>query len=88
MDEKTLIEWAVKGIHAEIAKLEKDINTGKQLLLQYERREKPKTTKTPDEIRDIISEKRVEINKLDRQRFDLTWRVVEIEEEEKKKGGV
>ena len=55
MEEKSLIEWAIKGIHAEIDQLEKDINTGRQLLRQYERGEKPKTSKSPDEIREIIT---------------------------------
>lgn len=73
MNEKDLIKWAVKGIMAEIDGLEKTINQGKQLLLQYERGEKPKTTKTPYEIREIIGEKRAEIERLDKMRFDLTW---------------
>ena len=73
MNQKDLIAWAVKGIGAEIDGLEKTINQGKQLLLQFERGEKPKTTKTPYEIEQIIREKRAEIEKLSKMRFDLTW---------------
>lgn len=73
MNEKDLIKWAVKGITAEIDSIEKTVNQGKQLLLQYERGEKPKTTKTPFEIRQIIQEKKAEIERLDKMRFDLTW---------------
>ena len=73
MKHEELLKWAVKGIAAEIDSLEKTINQGKQLLLQYERGEKPKTTKTPYEINEVIREKRAEIERLDRMRFDLTW---------------
>ena len=77
MEEKSLIEWAIKGIHAEIDRLEKDINTGRRLLLQYERGEKPKTSKTPDEIRDIIAKLKAETEELNRQRVYLVWRKME-----------
>lgn len=73
MNEKDLIKWAVKGIAAEIDGLEKTVNQGRQLLLQYERGQKPKTTKTPAEIREVIQEKKAEIERLDKMRFDLTW---------------
>lgn len=73
MNEKDLIKWAVKGIAAEIDGLEKTINQGKQLLLQYERGQKPKTPKSPDEIRQIIQEKKAEIERLSKMKFDLTW---------------
>lgn len=77
MEEKSLIEWAIKGIHAEIDQLEKDINTGRRLLRQYERGEKPKTSKTPDEIRDIIAKLKAETEELNCQRVYLTWRKME-----------
>ncbi len=73
MEHTELLKWAVKGIRAEIDSIEKTVNQGKQLLLQYERGQKPKTTKTPYEIREVIREKRAEIERLDRMRFDLTW---------------
>ena len=73
MKRNELTEWAVKGIAAEIDGLEKTVNEGKRLLLQYERGEQPKTKKTPAEIRDIISDKRAEIERLAKMRFDLTW---------------
>lgn len=82
MERKELLEWAINGLHAEIAKLEKDINTGKQLLLQYERRQKPKTTKTPEEIKEIIYQKREEIEVLDKKRFGLTWEIALMEADE------
>lgn len=75
MKQDELLKWAVKGIMAEIDGIEKTVNQGKQLLLQYERGQKPKTTKTPDEIREIIQEKKAEIERLDKMRFDLTWEI-------------
>lgn len=75
MTEKRLYELAIKGIRAEIDSLEKDINRGKRLLLEYERGEKPKTDKTPYEIHVIIRQKRAEIEQLDKERFNLSWKL-------------
>lgn len=75
LTQKQILEYAVKGIYADIDKLEKDINKGKQLLLQYERGQQPKTPKTPQEIKDIISDKNAEIEKLSKVNFDLRWKI-------------
>ena len=64
---------------AEIDKLENDIQRGKQLVREYESGGKPKTPKTPQEIRRIIQDKKDEIKKLDKQRFDLNWEISEME---------
>lgn len=73
MNTTELMKWAVKGLSAEIDELEKAVNRGKQYLSEYEKGGQPKTTKTPDEIREIIREKRAEIEKLDKMKFDLKW---------------
>lgn len=75
MDNKELTKWAIKGLTAEIDEIEKSVNRGKQLLLQYERGQQPKTPKTPDEIKQIIRDKKAEIEKLDKMRFDLDWKL-------------
>ena len=75
MNTTELMKWAVKGLAAEIDELEKAVNQGKRYLLEYERGEKPKTPKTPDEIRQIIREKQAEIEKLDKMKFDLKWEI-------------
>lgn len=85
MNQTELMKWAVKGIRAEIDSLEKTINHGKQLLLQYERGQQPKTPKTPAEIREVIQEKRAEIERLDRMRFNLTWEL-EVERGDNNEG--
>ena len=82
MNEKDLYKWAIVGLRAEIDKLEKDINRGKRLLLEYERGQQPKTTKTPQEIKEVIAEKRAEIERLDKERFNLSWELdVELKEQ-------
>lgn len=73
MNTTELMKWAVKGLSAEIDELEKAVNQGKRYLLEYEKGGKPKTPKTPDEIREIIAEKKAEIEKLDKMKFDLKW---------------
>lgn len=75
MTDYEIYEYAVKGLYADIDKLEKDINRGKRLLLEYERGQKPTTSKTPQEIKEIIREKKAEIEVLDKKRFELTWKM-------------
>ena len=78
MKHKEIYEWAVKGIRAEVEKLDSDIRKGKQLLEQYERGEQPKTPKTPQEIRQIIHRKFKEIEDLDRKRIELEFYIEEL----------
>lgn len=80
MLDKKLLDYAIKGVAAEIDTLEKDINRGKQYLLQYERGEKPKTSKSEYEIHDIIKEKKAEIEKLAAYKDDLKWKLVDFEQ--------
>ena len=75
MKDKAIIQWAIKGLAAEIDNLEKTVNQGKQFLLQYEQGQKPKTPKTPFEIKAIIQEKKAEIEKLHKMKSDLQWQI-------------
>lgn len=75
MNEKQLYEWAIKGLKAEIDELERDISKGKRFLADYENGLKPKTTKTQYEIHAIIRQKKAEIEKLDKERFNLEWKL-------------
>lgn len=79
LNQKQILEYAVKGLRSEIDKLEKDINIGKKYLSEYEKGGKPKTPKTPDEIKAIIQSKKAEIKKLDKERFDLEWKMTEMQ---------
>lgn len=73
MNKTELMKWAVKGLAAEIDELEKTINKGNRYLAEYENGGSPKTPKTPEEIKAIIREKKAEIEKLDKMKFDLNW---------------
>lgn len=73
MTRKEVYEWAVKGIRAEVEKLDNDIRKGLRLLEQYEKGEQPKTPKTPSELWAIIQHKREEIEELDRKRIELQF---------------
>ena len=82
MKQKDLIAWAVKGIGAEIDGIEKAVNQGKRYLLEYEQGKQPKTPKTPDEIRQIIGEKKAEIERLYKMKQDLTWEIAMKEDDD------
>ena len=77
MTQNEIYEWAIKGLRAEVEKLDNDIRTGQRLLEQYERGEQPKTPKTPQEIRAIIQSKREQIEELDRKRIGLEFDIEE-----------
>lgn len=79
MKDYEVYKWAVKGLRAEIDELEKQVNKGKQYLAEYEKGGKPKTPKTPQEIREIIQEKKAKIEELDKKRFDLEWKISELQ---------
>lgn len=78
MKQREVYEWAVKGIRAEVEKLDNDIRTGQRLLEQYEKGEQPKTPKSASEIRAIIQRKREEIEELDRKRIGLEFDIEEL----------
>jgi len=75
-----ILEYAIKGINAEIDEIEKTIHQGQQFLKQYENGEKPKTTKTQYEIHVIIRKKKAEIEKLVKDKDDIKWQLAELEE--------
>ena len=72
MKKEELINYAMKGILADIRELEKQVEKGKQYLRMIENRE---------EIQAVIAQKREEIEKLDRMRFDLQWELSNPEEQ-------
>lgn len=73
MEQKELLKWAIKGITTEIDELEKTIRKGEKYLEEYRQGKQMKTKKTPEEIKKIISEKKKQIEALDKKRFDLSW---------------
>lgn len=73
MERKELLKWAIKGLSAEIDELEKTIRKGEKYLDEYRKGKQPKSKKTPDEIKNIIKEKKKQIESLDKKRFDLSW---------------
>ena len=80
MREQELIQWAIKGIDAEIEQKEKDVNKGMQYLLQFEQGKKPNTPKTEYEVKEIIRNKKAEIEELAKMKFNLKWQLTEVEE--------
>lgn len=78
MTHKEVYEWAVKGIRAEVEKLDNDIRKGLRLLEQYEKGEQPKTPKSASEIWAIIQRKREEIEELDKKRIELQFDMEEL----------
>lgn len=73
LEQKQILEYAIKGIAAEIDELEKAVRQGYDLVKKIDNGEKVKTPKTKFEILDIIREKKAEIERLDKERFDLKW---------------
>ena len=72
LDEKIIVEYAIKGIDAEIAEIEKSISKGKQLIKEDE-------SKLYD-LQPIINLKKAEIEKLLKHKGELTWQLAMIED--------
>lgn len=75
MTEKQILTYAIKGLAAEIDKLEKDIKQGYKFIEQIENGEKVKTPKTKFEILEIITEKDKKMKELEKEKFALSWHV-------------
>lgn len=80
LNQKQVLEYAIKGINADIDELEKSINQGNKFLQQLENGEKPKTPKTAFEIKQVIQEKKSEIEKLAKLKDDMKWALTENEQ--------
>ena len=77
MRNEELVKWAVKGIEAEIEKLEKDVFKGLNLLKDIDEGKPIKSPKTRFEISAIVSEKRIQIEELGKAKAELQWELVE-----------
>jgi hypothetical protein len=73
MERKELLSWAIKGMYAEICELEKTVRKGEKYLEEYQNGKQLKTPMTPEAIKKVISEKKKQIELLDKKRFDLSW---------------
>lgn len=82
LNQKQILEYAVKGIKVEIEQLEKEIKQGYKFIQQIENGEKVKTPKTKFEIQEIIAKKDEQMKKLEKEKFALTWQIeVEMNDE-------
>ena len=82
LSQKQILQYAIKGITAEIEKLEKTVREGNALIKKIENGEQVKAKATKYEIAEIVKEKKAEIEKLDKERFALSWQVdVEMNDE-------
>ncbi len=75
MTDKKILQYAIKGIAAEIEQLEKDIKQGYKYIEQIDKGQKVKTPKTKQEILEIIAEKDAEMKKLEKEKFNISWQV-------------
>ena len=82
LSQKQILQYAIKGITAEIEKLEKTVREGNALIKKIENGEQVKVKATKYEVAEIVKEKKAEIEKLDKERFALSWQVdVEMNDE-------
>lgn len=83
LSQKQIIEYAVKGINADIDKIERSIKRGERLLLAKKKGIAPYSDKTPTEIKQIIQKKKAEVESLVSKAMRLNWKLSELEEKEK-----
>lgn len=75
MKKQEILEFAIKGIAAEIDELEKSIYQGRRFLNEIENGKQPKTKLSAEEIKNIIRQKQSEIDELSKKQFDLRWQL-------------
>lgn len=78
LTKKQILEYAIKGVSAEISELEKTISQGKRYLMQYEKGEITKLPKTQYEMYEIMRNTRKEIEKLSVQKVALKIELSEL----------
>lgn len=81
LNQKQLIEYAIKGVNADIGKIERSIRRGENLLLAIEKGI-AQSNKTPLEIKQSIQKKKAEIEHLTFTVMKLKWELSELEEKE------
>ena len=76
-----ILDFAIKGVNADIEKLEQSIKKGRNLLKEYENGVTFKTKKTPYEIQEVIQKKKAEIEDLKQIENELQWQLLELKDE-------
>lgn len=78
LNQKQILEYAVKGLMVDIQILEKEIKKGYEYIKQIDNGEKPKTPKTKYEIQEICKAKKAEMEQLEKEHFELRWQLSEM----------
>lgn len=82
LNQKQILQYAIKGITAEIEELEKSVRKGSSLIEKIEKGEQVNTKATKYEILEKVEAKIAKIEKLDKERFELNWQIdVEMNDE-------
>lgn len=81
LDQIKLIDYAIKGINADVDKLERSIEKGRKLLKDIEKGIASDSKKSPDEIRQIIAAKKAEIESLVKYENEIKWKQLELKGE-------
>ena len=83
MDNKELIQYAIKGIGIEIAEYESKIDKGYNIIDKINRKEKVNTTKSRAEILETIEKYRQKRDELSKKRDDLLFDEMMADEDRK-----
>lgn len=75
LDNKKIIEYAMKGITVEIEELEKTVKQGYKYIELIENGEKVNTKKSKYEILDICRDANEKIKQLEKEHFELKWQL-------------
>lgn len=75
MDEREITEWAVRGLTAEIERLDAKVRKGRELVRRIDAGEPARAGSSRESILATISESREEMERLDKDRSDLRWKL-------------
>nr|DAV45660.1 MAG TPA: hypothetical protein [Caudoviricetes sp.] len=83
LNQKQILQYAIKGINKDIEELDKAARKGGQMIDAYNKGETLKTKLPIYEIENIYRVKKAEIEKLEQVKNELKWQLSELEEQEK-----
>lgn len=79
MTEKQILDYALKGVLAEIDVLDKQIRQVREVLSKIENGEPVRIKKTAFEVRSILEEKNQVMEKLLDDKNQIKWKMTEIQ---------
>ena len=79
LNQKQILEYAIKGINGDIEKLDNQLRKGQKMIEQYYKGEPIKSKLSIYQIEETCKKLRTDIENLEKEKDSLKWALAEIE---------